>query len=104
MPRTAFPTAQSSFTKSNGGTVTAHHVSFVREKFDQFHIKLIVYINNPSQYDIVSMAKRFHIGLYAKYKNEKYMCCIFRLEEDFIWKLLQKTNAKSICHVNTVAL
>ena len=27
-----------------------------------------MYINNPSQYDIVSMAKRFHIGFYAKYK------------------------------------
>ena len=50
-----------------------------------------MYINNPSQYDIVSMAKRFHIGFYAKYKNEMYRCCIFRLEEDFILKPLQKT-------------
>ena len=25
-----------------------------------------MYINIPSQYDIVSMAKRFHIGFYAK--------------------------------------
>ena len=32
LPKTAFPTAQSSFTKSNDGTVTAHHVPFAREK------------------------------------------------------------------------
>ena len=36
-----------------------------------------MYINSPSQYDIVSMAKRFHIGFYAKYKNEMSRCCIF---------------------------
>ena len=29
-----------------------------------------MYINNPSQYDIVSMAKRFQIGFYAKYKDD----------------------------------
>ena len=43
------------------------------------------YINIPSQYDIVSMAERFHIGFYAKCKNkcdEMYMCCICRLEEE----------------------
>ena len=42
-----------------------------------------MYINIPSQYDIVSMAKRFHIGFYAKCKkcDEMYMCCICRLEE-----------------------
>ena len=28
-----------------------------------------MYINNQSQYDIVSMAKLFHNGFYAKYKN-----------------------------------
>ena len=50
-----------------------------------------MYINYPSQYDIVSMAKRFHVGFYAKYKNEMYRCCTFRLEEDFILKLLKKT-------------
>ena len=50
-----------------------------------------MYINNLSQYDNVSMAKQFHIGFYAKYKNEMYRCCIFRLEEDFILKPLQKT-------------
>ena len=50
-----------------------------------------MYINNLSQYDIVSMAKRFHIGFYAKYKYEMYRCCIFRLDEDFILKSLQKT-------------
>ena len=33
-----------------------------------------MYINIPSQYDIVSMAKRFHIGFYAKCKN--VMKCI----------------------------
>ena len=32
LPKTALPTAQSSFTKSNDGTVTAHHVPFAREK------------------------------------------------------------------------
>ena len=40
-----------------------------------------MYINVPSQYDIVSMAKQFHIGFYAKCKKKKcdemYMCCIF---------------------------
>ena len=50
-----------------------------------------MYIYNPSQYDIVSMAKRFHIGFYAKYKDEMYRCYIFRLEEDFILKPFQKT-------------
>ena len=34
-----------------------------------------MYINIPSQYDIVSMAKRFHIGFYAKCKN--VMKCIY---------------------------
>ena len=34
-----------------------------------------VYINIPSQYDIVSMAKRFHIGFYAKC-NKNMMKCI----------------------------
>ena len=64
-----------------------------------------MYINNPSQYDIVSMAKRFHIGFYAKNKNEIYRCCIFRLEEDFILKPLPKTlRNRSICHVNIMAL
>ena len=35
-----------------------------------------MYINIPSQYDIVSMAKRFHIGFYAKCKkcDEMYIC------------------------------
>ena len=32
LPKTALPTAQSSFTKSNEDTVTAHHVPFAREK------------------------------------------------------------------------
>ena len=32
LPKTALPTAQSSFTKSNDGTVTVHHVPFAREK------------------------------------------------------------------------
>ena len=71
----ALPTAQSSFTKSNDGTVTAHHDAFGRQKkFDQFNISLnyiyiYIYINTPSQYDIVSMAKRFHIGFYKKCKK-----------------------------------
>ena len=41
-------------------------------------------INTPSQYDIVSMAKRFHIGFYGKCKkcDEMYMCRIRRLEEE----------------------
>ena len=43
-----------------------------------------MYINIPSQYDIVSTAKRFHIGFYAKCKkcDEMYMCCICRLAEE----------------------
>ena len=32
-------------------------------------------INIPSQYDIVSMAKRFHIGFYAKCKNVMKCIC-----------------------------
>ena len=32
LTKTALPTAQSSFTKSNDGTVAAHHVPFAREK------------------------------------------------------------------------
>ena len=84
----ALPTAQSSFTKSNDGTVIAHHDAFARQKkFEQFNISLnyiYLYINTPSQYDIVSMAKRFHIGFFAKCKkcNEMYTCCICRLEEE----------------------
>ena len=31
-PKMALPTEQSSFTKSNDGTITAHHVPFAREK------------------------------------------------------------------------
>ena len=54
-----------------------------------------MYLNNPSLYDIVSMANRFHIGFYAKCKKEIDGCCIFRLEEEisvyFILKPLQKT-------------
>ena len=43
-----------------------------------------MYKNIPSQYDIVSMAKRFYIGFYAKCKkcDEMYMRCIYRLEEE----------------------
>ena len=37
-------------------------------------------INIPSQYDIVSMAKRVHIGFYAKCKN--VMKCICAAYED----------------------
>ena len=33
-----------------------------------------MYINIPSQYDIVSMAKRFHIWFYAKCKKQKMKC------------------------------
>ena len=35
-----------------------------------------MYINNPSQYNIVSMAKRFHIGFYAKCKNVMKCICV----------------------------
>ena len=34
-----------------------------------------MYINIPSQFDIVSMAKRFHIGFYAKCKNVMKCIC-----------------------------
>ena len=41
-----------------------------------------MYINIPSQYDIVSMAKRFHIGFYGKCKKKKknlmkYICAAY---------------------------
>ena len=39
-----------------------------------------MHINIPSQYDIVSMAKRFHIGFYAKCKKKKmmkYICAAY---------------------------
>ena len=37
-----------------------------------------MYINIPSQYDIVSMAKRFHIGFYANCKNViKCICAAY---------------------------
>ena len=53
-----------------------------------------MYINIPSQYDIVSMAKRFHIGFYAKCKkcDEMYICCICRLEEKKFEPPHDKTN------------
>ena len=53
-----------------------------------------MYINIPSQYDIVSMAKRFHIGFYAKCKkcDEMYVCCICRLEEEAFEPPHDKTN------------
>ena len=45
-----------------------------------------MYINIPSQYDIVSMAKRFHIGFNAKYNKNVMKCIIIyyilRLEEE----------------------
>ena len=34
-----------------------------------------MYINIPSQYDIVNMAERFHIGFYAKLKNVMNCIC-----------------------------
>ena len=36
-----------------------------------FRLQYIMYINIPSQYDIVNMAKRFHIEFYAKCKKKK---------------------------------
>ena len=38
-----------------------------------------MYINIASQYDIVSMAKRFHIGFCAKCKKNvmKYICAAY---------------------------
>ena len=90
----ALPTAQSSFTKSNDGTITAHHVPFAREKnLISLTSVQTMYINIPSQYDIVSMAKRFHI-CYAKCKkcDEMYMCCVCRLEEKYFEPSHDKTN------------
>ena len=70
LSKTALPTAQSSFTKLNNGTVTAHHAPFAREKsLISLTSVLTMYISSPSQYDIVSIAKRFHIGFYAKCKQ-----------------------------------
>ena len=83
LPKTALPTAQSSFTKSHYYCTPCSVCK--REKFDQFNISSnYVYKNIPSQYDIVSMAKRFHIGFYAKCKkcDEMHMCCLCRLEEE----------------------
>ena len=45
-------------------------VSSVRHRF----LCNNMYINIPSQYDIVSMAKRFHIGFYAKCKKNVMKC------------------------------
>ena len=71
LPKTALPSAQSSFTKSNDCTVTAHHVPFAREKsLISLTSVQTMYINISSQYDIVSMAKRFHIGFYSKCKKK----------------------------------
>ena len=37
-----------------------------------------MYINTPSQYDIVSMAKRFHIGSMGNVKNVmKCICAVY---------------------------
>ena len=47
-----------------------------REKFDQFNTSLNYVYKYPPQYDIVSMAKRFHIGFYAKKKKKNVMKCI----------------------------
>ena len=100
LPKTALPTAQSSFTKSNDGTITAHHVAFAREKslISLTSVKTM-YIHIPSQYDIVSMAKRFHIGFYAKCKkcDEMYMCCIWRLEEEAFWATSWQNQQNDFC-------
>ena len=89
-----------SLTKSNDGTVTAHHVPFAREKsLISLTPVQTMYINIQSQYDIVSMAKRFHIGFYAKCKkcDEMYMCCIFRLEEEAFWVTLWQNQQNDLC-------
>ena len=39
-----------------------------------------MYINIPSQYDIVSMAKRFHIKFYAKWSNMMKCICAAYLD------------------------
>ena len=98
--KTALPTAQSFFTKSNDGTVTAHHVPFAREKSLISSTSVwTLYINIPSQYDIVSMAKRFHIGFYAKCKkcDKMYMCCICRLEEEAFWGTPWQNQQNALC-------
>ena len=53
-----------------------------------------MYINIPSQYDIVSMAKRFHIGFYGKCKkcDEMYMCRIRRSRKKHFEPPHDKTN------------
>ena len=58
-----------------------------------------MYINIPSQYDIVSMAKRFHIGFYAKCKicDEMYLCCICRLEEEAFWATSWQNQQNDFC-------
>ena len=70
-----------------------------REKFDQFNISLNYVCKHPAQYDIVSMAKRFHIGFYAKCKkcDEMYMCCICRLDEEAFWATSWQKQQNDFC-------
>ena len=58
-----------------------------------------MYINIQSLYDIVSMAKRFHIGFHAKCKkcDEMCMCCIFRLEEEAFWATSWQNQQNDLC-------
>ena len=94
LPKTALPTAQSSFTKSNDGTGSVCK----REKFDQFDISWN-YVYKYPVYDIVSMAKRFHIGFYAKCKkcDEMYMGCICSLEEEAFWANSWQNQQNDFC-------
>ena len=73
-----------------------------RDKFDQFNISL--YKNIPSQYDIVSMAKRFHFGFYAKCtkSDEIYMCYICRLEKDALWATSWQNQQNDFCAQRTL--
>ena len=54
-----------------------------------------MYINIQSQYDIVSMAKRFHIGFYAKCKKKKCDECICAAYLDSRKKHFEPPNDKT---------
>ena len=47
----------------------------------------------------VCMAKRFHIGFYAKCKkcDEMYICCICRLEEEAFWATSWQKQQNNFC-------
>ena len=71
-----------------------------REKFDQFNISLNYVYKYPVSIRYFSVAKRFHIGVYAKCKrkcDEMNMCCICRLEEETFWATSWRNQQNDFC-------